>query len=284
MSKAQPPQHIETIPIREIRVVNPRTRNQVTFQNIVSNINNVGLKKPITISRRGTEADGTKYDLVCGQGRLEALAALGAANVPAIVIDAPPQERHLMSLIENIARRRPSNLELVHEVRSLLARGYSCPAIADKIGVHRSYITGVASLLRKGEEQLISQVEAGVIPASIAVKIATSSSEEVQKALQEAYEAGELRGWQVPGRPDVDRPASCEEHEREAIVRKEIVREYEKQTERHRTLIRRAGKSIQQLALVSTAMKRLLGDEHFRTLLRAESLADLPELLAERLA
>ena len=48
----QRPQRIESILISEIRVVNPRARNKRTFQNIVANIGNVGLKKPITVARR----------------------------------------------------------------------------------------------------------------------------------------------------------------------------------------------------------------------------------------
>jgi ParB family chromosome partitioning protein len=44
-------QRIEQIPIKEIRIVNPRSRNRVTFQGIVNNIANVGLKKPITVFR-----------------------------------------------------------------------------------------------------------------------------------------------------------------------------------------------------------------------------------------
>ena len=68
-------------------------------------MNNVGLKKPITVSQRATEPDGTMYDLVCGQGRIEAILELGGSEVPAIVIDASPEERQLMSLVENIARR-----------------------------------------------------------------------------------------------------------------------------------------------------------------------------------
>ena len=87
----QQPQRIEFIPIREIRIVNPRTRNKVTFQNIVANIRNVGLKKPITVCQRELDVDGTKYDLVCGQGRLEAFVALGDSKIPAIVSDAPPE-------------------------------------------------------------------------------------------------------------------------------------------------------------------------------------------------
>jgi ParB family transcriptional regulator, chromosome partitioning protein len=56
-----------------------------------------------------------------------------------------------MSLVENIARRRPSNLELVREVRSLTERGHNSPAIADKLGMHRTYIHQIVRLLRKGK-------------------------------------------------------------------------------------------------------------------------------------
>ena len=120
--------------------------------------------------------------------------SLWAERIPAIVIDAPPEERYLMSLIENIARHKPSSLELVREVRSLMGRGHGIPAVAEKLGMHTTYIQGVARLLRKGEEQLIAQVEAGALPLDIAVKIAGSSTQEVRKALNDAYESGQLRG------------------------------------------------------------------------------------------
>jgi len=74
MTKAEPAQQIEWIPLDRITVVNPRTRNQRIFKEIVDNIAQIGLKRPITVTRR-TEADGAHYDLVCGQGRLEAYRA-----------------------------------------------------------------------------------------------------------------------------------------------------------------------------------------------------------------
>ena len=68
-------QAVEMIPIDLIDVVNPRTRNKKVFREITESIAQVGLKKPITVSRR-QHADGDRYDLVCGQGRLEAFALL----------------------------------------------------------------------------------------------------------------------------------------------------------------------------------------------------------------
>src|ERR1051325_275168 len=125
-------QHIDRIPISQIRVINPRSRNRKTFRGIVTNIDAVGLKKPITVFRRDRDKDGTCYDLVCGQGRLEALAALGETQIPAIMTDASLKKRYLMSLVENVARKRPPLSDLLREVRNLRQRGHTNKATARK--------------------------------------------------------------------------------------------------------------------------------------------------------
>src|SRR6185437_13761416 len=100
---------LSDIAIREIRVVNPRTRNKHGFDAIVNSIAAVGLKKPITVTQRSPAEDGTRYDLVCGQGRMEACMALGYTTIPANVIEASKEDHFVMSLVENIARRPPSS-------------------------------------------------------------------------------------------------------------------------------------------------------------------------------
>jgi ParB family transcriptional regulator, chromosome partitioning protein len=87
------------IPIDKILVVNPRTRNKIICTDIIKDISRVGLQKPITVSQQeGTNGDPT-YDLVCGQGRLEAFAASGAKEIPAFVVSASKEDRLLMELI-----------------------------------------------------------------------------------------------------------------------------------------------------------------------------------------
>jgi hypothetical protein len=88
------------IPIHEIRIVNPRSHNRITFQAITANIATVGLKKPITVHERALDDDGTRYHLICGQGRLESVRDLGDTMIPAIIKHTPADERYLMSLIE----------------------------------------------------------------------------------------------------------------------------------------------------------------------------------------
>src|ERR1700694_2681855 len=93
---------VKVIPISTITVLNPRSRNKRIFQELVTSIAHLGLKKPITVAAR---PDGSGYDLVCGQGRLEALMALGQTEIPAIVIEASREDCFVMSLVENLAWR-----------------------------------------------------------------------------------------------------------------------------------------------------------------------------------
>jgi ParB family chromosome partitioning protein len=281
---------IELIPISEIRVVNPRTRNKTKFQEIVASIAAVGLKKPITVSRRGLEADGTRYDLVCGQGRMEACRALGESTIPAVVGDAPREEQLLMSLVENFARRPPSNRDLLREVRNLRERKYKADEIARKVGHDRSYINGIIHLLDHGEEGLAQAVEAGRLPLNIAVKIATGNDHEVQQALAEAYEKGDLRGEKLRGAKRIIsqrmaklRKAGKIVQTRRKLTGEALVREYKDRMREQRQLVKKANLTKERLLLLTSAIRRLMEDEHFVTLLRAENLVDMPEQLAVRL-
>jgi ParB family transcriptional regulator, chromosome partitioning protein len=281
---------IENIPISEIRVVNPRTRSKGRFQEIVASIDAVGLKKPITLSRREVDSDGTRYDLVCGQGRMEACRALGEMTIPAVVTDASREEQLVMSLVENFARRPPSNRDLLREVRSLRERKYKADEIARKIGLDRTYIHGIIHLLEHGEEGLAQAVEAGRLPISVAVKIATGNDHEVQQALAEAYEKGDLRGDKLRSARRVIslriaklRKAGKIAQTRRKLTGEGLVREYKDRMREQRQLVKKANLTKERLLLLMSAIRRLLQDEHFATLLRAESLVDMPEQLAARL-
>src|SRR3981081_1406972 len=126
---------VELIPVDRITVINPRVRNKKIFKEIIANIAEIGLKKPITVTRRD-DADGPRYDLVCGQGRLEAYLALGQPEIPALVVDADPEDCMVMSLVENLARRQHRAIDLLHDIQGLRRRGYSDAEIARKTGLH----------------------------------------------------------------------------------------------------------------------------------------------------
>jgi ParB family transcriptional regulator, chromosome partitioning protein len=283
---------VQLIPIAEINVLNPRSRNPITFQGIVANISNLGLKKPITVSRRGDPTDGKLYDLVCGQGRLEAYQALGQEAIPAIVADVAKQDCFLMSLVENIARRHQAPIELMREVGNLKARGYSIKEISQKIDMAKSYVTGICHLLEHGEERLLAAVDKGRLPVSVAMQIANSDEDGIQRALCEAYDDQSLRGRKlhmirriieqrkVKGKRFI--PGSKFRHAR-APTAELLVKAYRQEADRQRLLVKKARLTENRLFFIISALKRVFQDENFINLLRAEGLDSMPAYIAEKL-
>jgi ParB family transcriptional regulator, chromosome partitioning protein len=280
---------VPAIPISEIKIANPRLRNRVSFDRIVSSISTLGLKTPITVSRRELNTDGTRYDLVCGQGRLEAFLALGQTSIPAIIISASPEDQYLMSLVENIARRPPSEMGLLKETKSLRDRGYSVEEIALKLGLSRHYVGTIVMLLDNGETELIRRVEGGRMPLTVATEIANGTSADVQRALTEAYETGDLRGPKLKAaralirkRLSAQRSDGHERPTRAPLTGRAVAKEYQEHTRAQRALIKRGAIVRERLALVAAACRRLFADENFVTLLRAEGLALISAKLLEQ--
>jgi ParB family transcriptional regulator, chromosome partitioning protein len=282
---------VQMIPVDQINVLNPRSRNQIVFQTIVTNISNLGLKRPITVARRAESNDGKPYDLVCGQGRLEAFIALGQSEIPAIVREASKEDCFLMSLVENVARRQIRPLELLREINSMRNRGFSTTDIAKKIDVHKTYVTAITFLLKNGEERLLSAVDKGRVPLSVAMQIASTDEEGIQKALLQAYEDKTLRGRKLltvrriielrkangksytPGRRRNDRLQSPDA----------LVRVYKQEVDRQQLMVKKSQLTEHRLLFIVSALKKLFLDEHLLTLLRAEQLDTVPAYLADKM-
>jgi hypothetical protein len=62
-----------------------------------------------------------------------------------------------------------------------------------------------------------------------------------------------------------------------------LIEEYEHHVQQQRSAVFRLNAVTHRLMILSTSMKRLLQDENFVTLLRAESIHDIPSNLAERI-
>src|SRR6185295_10824688 len=119
---------------------------------------------------------------------------LGQRAIPAVVVDTDGEGCLVMSLVENLARRQRRAIELLHDIQGLKQRGYGAEEVAQKTGLTVEYVRGVIRLLESGEHRLLTAVESGNIPVSVAVEIAESDDGGVQRALQQAYEDRLLRG------------------------------------------------------------------------------------------
>ncbi len=289
------PQQIEMIPISRITVLNPRARNKRQHREIVNNIEAIGLKRPITVSRRPGEGS-PRYDLVCGEGRLEAFQMLGQTEIPAVVIEAAEAECLVMSLVENIARRQHRPIDLMEEIGSLHRRGYNDTEIAAKIGVTPSWVNMIVTLLERGENRLVAAVETGLIPISLAVDIARANTDEAQNLLIDAYESGQLRGKKLGVvRRMLDqrmkrngRAAAVHGLGRRNANRRmtstDLMQIYQREAEKQRILVKKSDFTQTRLLFIVEALRDLLSDDGFTTLLRAEQLETMPRALAMRIS
>jgi len=282
---------VQMVAIEKVRVINSRARSEVKFKELVGNIAKVGLKRPITVSPR--EDSPANFDLVCGQGRLEACVALGYTEVPAVVVDAPLQDRYLMSLVENLARPPRTTLQLAREIQAQRERGASTSAIAAKVGLSEKYVNDLARLIEKGEERLVDAVERGEIPVNVAMEIANTGDEEIQRSLTEAYATGRLKGKallkvrrlletrRVRGKSLRGAKGS---YKTKAPGADDIIRTYRRETQRQEVLVKKAHAGDQQLRFIVSAIKQLFEDDNLVNLLRAEALDGMPKYLADSMA
>jgi len=285
------PVNLQMVPVAMIDVLNTRERNRKVFHEIVSNIKSIGIKKPITVTPRTQQDGNTRFLLVCGEGRLNALKELGEEAIPAVVVDVADEEAYLMGLVENVARRRYRPIELFSGIAQLLAGGYDTKAIAAKTGLTLKYVQGIIMLMQRGEERLLVGVSRGDIPLNAAMAIIGAADDDraVQNALQEAYDSGTLRGRQLTAvRRVIDRRkalgrsvAKNATHGNEELTTSNLVRTYQNEVERQRLTVRKAEAAQQRLMFVISALRRLMSDENFINLLRAERLDTLPKNLAD---
>lgn len=275
---------ITLISVEDIHILNPRVRNQVIAEEIRQNIHSVGLKRPITVTPKKDTKSGKKYDLVCGQGRLEAFIAAGEKEIPAIIRVVSEEDAHIMSLVENIARRNSNSLELLQSIKYLKSQGYEDDAIAEKTNLGKDYIRGILRLLDEGEEYLVGAVEKGRIPLYHALKIATEDDATVQRALAEAYESGTLSGKKlvlaqkiISRRKHYGKGLSTPQREKSEVSAEDVIAAYEKGAREKRQILAQSNYMKHLLDYASAALRQLLNDVHFTNQLKAVGMHEIPQ-------
>ena len=285
---------VKMIPIERVRILNPRHRDRKKFAVIVQSIQKLGLKKPIQVSLRAeNEAEGPGYDLVCGQGRIEAFTALGHKEIPAVVVEVSKEERLLRSLVENMARRFPNALTLMHEIERLKKQGYTNVEIGKKLDMPDTTVGGYIALKRAGEERLLDAAISGRIPLGVAIDIAKADSVETQRSLLKAYENKQLNMVSirtVKRLIDQRRFIGKKRDGNHRVGRKSLtsaealVSAYRRESQRQKLMVKKAKICDAKLVFIVTAFQRMLGDENFVTLLRAEELSTMPKYLWDKVA
>jgi ParB family chromosome partitioning protein len=216
--------------------------------------------------------------------------ALGFKEIAAIIVSLSKEDRLLMSLVENMARRFPCPMDLVAEIQRLKGEGYSNVAIGEKLDVDHTFVGGLLTLMKSGEQRLVDAALKNKIPIGVAIDIAKTDGAESQQELLKAYEAGQLNQFSI-------RTIKRLVEQRRALGKKCVrgkrpprvtadgyVSAYRREMQRQKAFIRKARVFDAKLAFLVSAFRQLILDENFTNLLRAEGLLTMPKYLAEKAA
>jgi ParB family transcriptional regulator, chromosome partitioning protein len=272
------------ISVDEIDVVNPRTREKSQFAENVRSIKDVGLYKPIVVNERNRPKLG-KYELICGQGRLEAHRELGLDQIKADVLDIDERQAHLMTLGENIARTPPASIEFARAIKEMADFGMSFKELCAITGKSDSYVREYINLVEQGEERLIQGVEDGVFTLAFAINVARSSDRSIQHLLMDAFDSGLVNATNLPRvrRVIEDRQAKGKnlggrkKSEAPYTVQK-LKRDIQKVTRDKESFVQQAERRENRVTRLMITLKQVREDKTFIKLLREEGLDEIPDL------
>lgn len=160
----------------------------------------------------------------------------------------------------------PSSSIYRHRFGSLLQAyqliGYTINEVAAKVDFSPEYVGAICYLLENGEEKLISAVERGIIPHTVAMEIARAKDSDVQRALAQAYEEKAIPGNQVLAirqiieqRNNSGKGVNSKRHfgrNQKPISTDTLIRSLQRETERQRSLVRRASLTRSRLMPLPT--------------------------------
>lgn len=107
--KPQQPPDLREIELKLIRPMIRRTRGKEGWEQIKHSMAEVGLKMPVQVRELDKpDADGHRFELIAGEGRLTAAIDLKWKTIPALVIEAAPDEIAGRFLAENMIRKPQS--------------------------------------------------------------------------------------------------------------------------------------------------------------------------------
>ncbi|TSH78800.1 ParB/RepB/Spo0J family partition protein [Pantoea sp. paga] len=283
-------QNVHMVKISSIKVVIPRSRNKFRHAEITESIDASGLRKPITIRRIVDK----KYDfaLICGQGRLESLTALGEELIPAFILDIDENQAYIMSLVENMARVIPRAGEQFQRIKEMTEQGLTNKEISSSTGLSLHWITSLTMLINKGENKLLSAVESACIPISFAVEIARVDFEGGQELLLKAFDEGLIKHKDVGKIREIldSRDEGLKgfinnnfgvAKKKKKMTTDELQQLYQDNISQHKKIKNKAEYVEIKLLVTSQIFKELTSNENFSKIVDEESLQDVVKVIVK---
>lgn len=273
----------EAIPIAKIKVINARSRDQEQFDMNVESIGNIGLLKPIRVNDKFLERT-EMYELICGEGRLQAHQRLGQTEILAEIVTCTRKEAYLQSLIENIARTKPDSMDFAREIKRLHDEGWDYEKLAQVTCKSKEYIRDYIRLVEQGEERLIRGVEQGVFPIKFATQVASTDDSQIQNVLMDAFDEGLVTTTTFGQARKIITARAKEPKGKSAPANytvEELKSDIEDATRNKTSYVREAKTKENRFLTLLSSINTLWKDPELLKLLRDEKLIDRPDLAGD---
>jgi ParB family chromosome partitioning protein len=197
--------HVTEVETDSIKFFVRRSRAPGAYSRLKESINELGLKQPIHVKdistwpasdRRRPGGGQYKYELICGQGRLQVFRELGWSRIPAMVIDVPENEIVGRFLAENVMRKKLSWYEKAHLVKRDVDGGMEIEAIKEKYFVTTGQVYKYLRILRHASGKLLSQSEIEKLSMNQAEEL-TSVDAETQEIVVDVLKEEQLDSNQI---------------------------------------------------------------------------------------
>lgn len=164
-------QNLRTIEIEEIDdVFIKRHRDRDGFSCLVESIEKIGLIIPITVL-----AKDDKYQLIKGQGRLEAHKRLGHKQIKAYVIEDMSENEKIENwLVENAVRQHLSPYDRARLIYYEYQRFKDKETVANNLGINKYKIQEAIEFIEKASPNILKKVEDEQISFAPAQKIVSN--------------------------------------------------------------------------------------------------------------
>ena len=255
---------IAMIPVDAIVVVNPRNRDEKLFEKTVRSIDKVGLQKPICVNKRNYEKTG-KYELVCGEGRLEAHRRLGKTHIDAEIINVDEGKALLMGLAENLTRTKKDIMEFAKRIVKMhdQGKGISYDDLAKITGKSAMTMRNYIELMQKGEERLIRGVENDIFPMDFAIKIIQFPAVEVRRFLMNEFQDGKIATSELKYIKRILDIREAKGQSNTELTHKKLSASIREETKRQKQFLRQQKVKRNDACYLVGYLKKLWADEKF---------------------
>lgn len=192
------------IPIDQIRPFISRARGKEGFDQLKASMRQYGLQIPVQVIDLGKrDADGKRYELICGEGRTEAARQLRWEKIPALIIEAPEVEIAGRFMAENLMRKSLPWAVKGKMVKQLEGAGLSMKEIADGLNISLGLAEKYRRILdKKGAEEVealpVNDAEVlTTLPANkqrIVMEVVKETGQSVKAIVEKAREVKKAKG------------------------------------------------------------------------------------------